>query len=336
MEEEQSMANETPEQIRQLPDYIENRARSGLIRGWGGPFEISLRPDGARAILLQRRACSLGADPLAGGEFAATGIYGTEQQALAAVGRVAALARDTQGAVYAHYRGPENVILPTIICDTTTPNVIRVLRALVEQEGRDAQAVQRTLIEVFLTFAGLRGVGAAARINPGAGRVPGPPTPATLAAPARATSAVAASSGFISRVDMLRRVVAIWERTPLLQRLARARTLAGQAQHRELINILAEFERTAQVTVQRVQTGVVQATRGSGNLASLRSRPGFLQIEQQVFENTTTLLNEVTHELSFFYSQPQQAFCGPYQNTLLFLEMAVTDGIQAVRTLLSP
>ncbi len=330
------MADETPQQIRPLPDYIENRARSGLIRGWGGPFQISLRPDGARAILLERRACSLGADPLARGEYSATGIFATEQEAHAAVGRVAAVALDTQGAVYAHYRGPENVILPTLMCDTTTPNMIRVMRALVEQEGRDAQALQRTLVEVFFTFGGLRGAGAGARINPGGGRVPGPPTPATLAAPARAASAVAAGSGFISRAEMLRRVVALWERTPLLQRLARARTLAGQAQHRELIDILTEFERTARVTVQHVRTGAVQATRGSGNLASLRSRPGFLQIEEQVFQNTTTLLNEVTHELSFFYSQPQQAFCGPYQNTLMFLEMAVTDGIQAVRTVLGP
>ncbi|CAN5270813.1 hypothetical protein BH11PSE9_BH11PSE9_15850 [soil metagenome] len=329
------MANETPEQIRLLPEYIENRAHSGLIRGLGGSFEISLRPDGAKAIVIERRACEVGTDPLAAGEYAATGIYAYEREALAAVARVRAVAPNNKDAAYAHYRGPEGVVLPTMICDTTAPNLTRTLRALLDLERANGRATSKTLLEVVITLGGLRGAGAARGVSPGAGKVPGPPSNVKLPMSSAGASVVSAS-GYISRAEMLRRVVAIWERTPVLQRLARARKLVGPAQQKELIEILGEFERTTQVAVQRVKTGAVQAVRGEGNLASLRSRPGVLQIEEQVFTNTTTLRDEVTHELSYYYSQSERAFCGPHMSTMTFLEAAVTDGIEALQGFLGP
>jgi len=94
----------------------------------------------------------------------------------------------------------------------------------------------------------------------------------------------------------------IWNRNPLLDRLARAQRITGQARHRELIHILEEFQRQTGITIQVVPQGAVQAARGAGNLASLRSRPGFLQIEEQVFQNTDTLMNEVRHELSYHFA----------------------------------
>jgi hypothetical protein len=93
-----------------------------------------------------------------------------------------------------------------------------------------------------------------------------------------------------------------WQQTPLLRKLAVAQRLKGEALHRALINVLGQFERQTGVTVQVVPTGTVQRLRGKGNEASLRSRPGFLQIEQQVFKNTAKLLNEIRHELAFYYA----------------------------------
>jgi hypothetical protein len=51
--------------------------------------------------------------------------------------------------------------------------------------------------------------------------------------------------------------------------------------------------------VQVVADGLVQAVRGAGNVASLRSRPGYLQIERQVFRETNRLLEEVNHEIAY-------------------------------------
>jgi hypothetical protein len=93
-----------------------------------------------------------------------------------------------------------------------------------------------------------------------------------------------------------------WKENPILRRLSQTQGLQGQALHRGLINILHQFEALTRTTVQVVPIGTVQKLRGKGNLASLRSRPGFLQIEQQVFKNSQTLLNEVRHELAYYYS----------------------------------
>jgi hypothetical protein len=93
-----------------------------------------------------------------------------------------------------------------------------------------------------------------------------------------------------------------WNDNPILRRLAQAQQLTGQMLHRVLINILNQFQGQTGITVQPVPIGAVQRLRGRGNFASLRSRPGFLQIEQPVFQNTQTLLNQLRHELAFYYA----------------------------------
>jgi hypothetical protein len=93
-----------------------------------------------------------------------------------------------------------------------------------------------------------------------------------------------------------------WNENPILRRLSQAQQLTGQMLHRALINILNQFQEQTGITVQVVPIGTVQRLRGRGNFASLRSRPGFLQIEQPVFQNTQTLLNELRHELTFYYT----------------------------------
>jgi hypothetical protein len=107
----------------------------------------------------------------------------------------------------------------------------------------------------------------------------------------------------MTREQMARFLQDKWNRNPILRRLANAQRLRGQTLHRELLNILRDFERTTGITMQAVPEGTVQRLRNQpGNFSSLRSRPGFLQIEQQVFQNTDQLLKEVRHELAYHYA----------------------------------
>jgi hypothetical protein len=94
-----------------------------------------------------------------------------------------------------------------------------------------------------------------------------------------------------------------WNENSILRQLSKAQVLTGQRLHRALISLLDEFQRQTRITVQVVPNGTVQRLRKQkGNLASLRSRPGFLQVERQVFQNTERLLKEVRHELAFHYA----------------------------------
>jgi hypothetical protein len=106
----------------------------------------------------------------------------------------------------------------------------------------------------------------------------------------------------MTRAQMASFLQGLWNRNPILHRLARAQTMTGQTQHRELIKVLEDFQEQTGIPVQVMRDGTVQAARGAGNLASLRSRPGVLQIEEQVFQTTDTLMNEVRHELSYHYA----------------------------------
>ncbi|BFU96282.1 MAG: RHS repeat-associated core domain-containing protein [Nitrospira sp.] len=105
----------------------------------------------------------------------------------------------------------------------------------------------------------------------------------------------------------------IYKQNPLLQRLSRLHQLMKEAEslspdqrasaleniRQETLSILSDFDNSSGVPVQLVPEGVVQAARGEGNFSSLRSRPGVLQIEQQVLTDPKALLTEVTHELAF-------------------------------------
>jgi hypothetical protein len=117
-----------------------------------------------------------------------------------------------------------------------------------------------------------------------------------------------------------------WNENPILKRLSKAQVLTGQRLHRSLINLLNEFQHQTGITVQVVPERTVQQLRGRGNFASLRSRPGFLQVEQQVFQNTARLLKEVRHELAFHYAsgpgKTPQLKNTPF-NALELLEMMI-------------
>jgi 3-polyprenyl-4-hydroxybenzoate decarboxylase len=78
--------------------------------------------------------------------------------------------------------------------------------------------------------------------------------------------------------DFLQRT---WQRHPILARIAKAQSMTGPAQLKELRKILKEFDEQTKVKVETVEPGTVQAlTKQPGNFASLRSKPGFLQIER--------------------------------------------------------
>ena len=109
-----------------------------------------------KSFFMDRGKFSIALDPLKGRtEIALTGtIYDSEPAALAAVREFDVLGKDS--AVYAHYRGPENVILPTIISSTTAPRLMRALRLVLEEERRFAQAASNLLLQAFFTLGGLR------------------------------------------------------------------------------------------------------------------------------------------------------------------------------------
>lgn len=144
---------------------------------------------------------------------------------------------------------------------------------------------------------------------------------------------VEAVKGPLSKAQMKQFLQAVWSRNPILRRIAQAEKMSGEAQQRELINILSQFERETGIAVQRVPTGGVQAVRGSGNLASLRSRPGVLQIEEQVFQDTPTLMKEIKHELAYHFTGGPGGVPSLGQGPLKamdLLEMMISEGPEAV------
>lgn len=330
------MADETPEQIRRLPEYINNRVLSITIIGWGGPLTLRLRPDGARAIVLQRFACDLRSNPFGSGDFAALGVYPNQQAADAAAAGVARAASLPPSQAYAHYQGPENVILPTVVNEVTAPELTRAIRASIEQEGRDAQAASALLIEVFITAVGLRGAGAARAVAPGAGQVAGPPAPQSISMVRQFYAALRGPWRSLSVQDMRQLIELIWREFPVVRRVYAARTLTGAARIRELEAILQEFSRGTGMVVRRVPTGTVQAARGPGNLSSLRVAEGELLIEQQVFADADILLSEVRHELAFFYANVGGAARvgdSGFQ-ALQYVEWMMEGGLEAVANML--
>lgn len=58
--------------------------------------------------------------------------------------------------VYAHYRGQEGIIFPTVISETTAPRVIQAVRLVLEREQKDAQLASATIFESFLVLGGAR------------------------------------------------------------------------------------------------------------------------------------------------------------------------------------
>ncbi|MBK7238278.1 MAG: hypothetical protein IPI02_22815 [Sterolibacteriaceae bacterium] len=144
-----------PDSIHRSANYVERRVHGVGIVGLGGPFRLDLDANGTRNFTMPRSRFNLSPDPFSGNaEVALTGIYPNEPQALAAV--QSSVARRPGFVVYAHYRGPENIIFPTIMSATTTPALIRALQRALDEERQYAQAASSTLLQAFFTLAGLR------------------------------------------------------------------------------------------------------------------------------------------------------------------------------------
>jgi hypothetical protein len=148
-------------------------------------------------------------------------------------------------------------------------------------------------------------------VFPGSAAPGAKPSPVATGAEPRSTAPALTPAGggggrstraLFTRDEMAQFLQKVWDSEPLVRRVAHARSLRGPAQHSELVSVLNEFQARTGITIQVVPEFTVQKARGAGNLASLRSRPGFLQIEEQVFQNTATLMNEVEHELAFHFA----------------------------------
>ena len=150
----------TLESLRQNTDWVERRVAGVGIFGWGGPFRLDLEINAqgypTRSIFLPRTLVSLGTDPISGHlEFQiADRIYDSLSAANQAV-QDFPFARP-EATTYAFYSGEENIIFPTVISETTTPNLMRVFRLAIRQEGEDAHAASGLLLQSFLLAAGLR------------------------------------------------------------------------------------------------------------------------------------------------------------------------------------
>jgi len=177
-------AHNRVQEIRQAPDYVDQRVRGVGLGAWGGPLRLELAPWGAdnppiTSIWVDRTKFLAGDDPFAGRiEIALVGqIHGSEAEARAAV-ESCPLSQDKQNVVYAHYRGEARVVFPTVLSETTAPRIIHAVRTLLQNEQANAQRASATLLESFIVLGGVRlpipvgGTGASAgRLIVPAGRV---------------------------------------------------------------------------------------------------------------------------------------------------------------------
>lgn len=93
----------------------------------------------------------------------------------------------------------------------------------------------------------------------------------------------------------------IYDRTPFLRRLVELRNLEGQELDLALQQLIVDFEQLSGVRVEFVDPGAVQAATGTpNNFASLGSRPGWLQIERQLLNDSDLLRRELIHEINAY------------------------------------
>jgi Contact-dependent growth inhibition CdiA C-terminal domain len=146
------------EAIRTAPDYVEQRVHGVGLGAWGGPLRLDIELDAktklpTRSIYVARNAFFVEEDPFTDGvEIALTGqLYPSEQAARAAV---EASPLNTAGHVlYAHYRGEEGIIFPTLLSKTTAPALTRAVKVVLATEKTNAQAASALLLKsVFLAM----------------------------------------------------------------------------------------------------------------------------------------------------------------------------------------
>jgi RHS repeat-associated protein len=116
----------------------------------------------------------------------------------------------------------------------------------------------------------------------------------------------------LSERAMARFLMRTYNETPVLQDLGRVWQMEpGAARMEAMANVVRRFSAETGIKIEVVKPGAVQTATGTrGNYASLHSRPGYLQIEGHVGAQGVEdqLLTEITHELSFYYTQRAWSF----------------------------
>jgi hypothetical protein len=77
----------------------------------------------------------------------------------------------------------------------------------------------------------------------------------------------------------------------------RSLRLPGPQLRAQLNGIMQDFALETGVPIEVVPDGTVQAVRGEGDFGSMRSRPGYYEIEQSVYNDDVRLRNELTHQI---------------------------------------
>ncbi len=103
--------------------------------------------------------------------------------------------------------------------------------------------------------------------------------------------------------DMSQYLARLWQQHPVLARLSQLRSASGDGLRHALMEVVADLQRTDGITLSLVDEGAVQQLRGTGNLVSMRSRSGYLQIERQAWEHPELLWKQLTHEVAAFVTR---------------------------------
>jgi hypothetical protein len=94
--------------------------------------------------------------------------------------------------------------------------------------------------------------------------------------------------------------------------------------------VMAEFTKETGVVIEEVEEGAIQKLRGKGDVASARTKEGFLQIEKQVFKDPKLLKDVLAHDGVFCYVRNGQMVAKLASNKIFdamtFLEAAIKNG----------
>jgi hypothetical protein len=193
--------------------------------------------------------------------------------------------RDTRDHIANGSLGMGGRFFPRSLNQYTTPRLWGERQKAIEKATRFTNILMAQSLEALLPVLAI-GMPVARLPIPGARPPPvrlTPGTPKTLA-------------------EMGKFVTQILKRNRVLQRLVKAHKKG--ATKTDLDNILTEFAYETGITKEIVSDGVVQAgTKSPGNFASIQLKVGKLLIEESVIKNPRQYLQEVTHELSFYYTK---------------------------------
>jgi LysM repeat protein len=120
---------------------------------WGGGFALYrqvVNGRGADPVMLARSETSLGSDPLKDSNTEIRVVYATRADALAAI------AASRLPNSYAYYIGGGGLIFPTVISDSTAPELCNALRKAVDDERKAAQAAEKLAFQLLLWYVGAR------------------------------------------------------------------------------------------------------------------------------------------------------------------------------------